>query len=54
LKNRNAVLAVMGMMALGFVAGMLVEPRIERVLAQSVASWPFPAVPGPEGGEDIT
>ena len=41
------------MAATGFVAGLLVECRMQRVQAQAMAGAAFPAVPGQKGGEDI-
>lgn len=54
MRNRIVSLALVAMTAAGFVAGMLVESRIQRVQAQARADFAFPAVPGQKGGEDIT
>jgi hypothetical protein len=42
------------MTAAGFVAGLLVANRMQRVQAQAKSSSMFPAVMGQKGGEDIT
>ena len=54
MRNRTVLIALIGMAAAGFAAGLLVESRILRVQAQSMAISAFPAVPGQKGGEDIT
>src|SRR6202795_2595231 len=54
MRNPKVVFALVAMIAAGFVAGLLVESRIERVQAQARPDSAFPAVPGQKGGEDIT
>src|ERR1039458_6900758 len=54
MRNRTIMLALFVMTAAGFVAGLLVASRIQRVQAQATSSAAFPAVPGQKGGEDIT
>src|ERR1035437_4320695 len=54
MRNRRVMLALFVMTAAGFLAGLLVASRIERVQAQATSGAAFPAVPGQKGGEDIT
>src|ERR1700692_2432313 len=54
MRNSHVTLALAVMTAAGFVAGLLVESKIERVQAQARPDSAFPAVPGQKGGEDIT
>ena len=54
MRNRMGMLAFVVMTASGFVAGLLVESRMQRVQAQVRPESAFPAVPGEKGGEDIT
>ena len=54
MRNRIVMLAIAAMTAAGFIGGLFVESRIQRVQAQSGIGAAFPAVPGFKGGEDIT
>jgi hypothetical protein len=54
MRNGTAIFALVAMTVAGFVTGILVESRNERVEAQSKSILAFPAVPGFKGGEDIT
>src|SRR5579864_1360650 len=54
MRNRMAVLALIVMTGVGFVVGLLVESRMQRVQAQARPESAFPAIPGQKGGEDIT
>lgn len=48
------MLALIVITAAGFVTGLLVASKMQRVQAQAKPISAFPAVPGQKGGEDIT
>ena len=54
MRKQTVTLALIVMTATGFVSGLLVANRMQRVQAQAKPISPFPAVPGQKGGEDIT
>jgi peptidylamidoglycolate lyase len=54
MRNRAVTVALIGMTAAGFGAGLFVETKMQRVQAQAKPDSAFPAVPGQMGGEDIT
>jgi len=54
MRNRTVLLAVIGISTAGFLGGLLVESRIQRVQAQAKSDSSFPSVAGQKDGEDIT
>jgi hypothetical protein len=54
MRNPKVTLVLIAVTAAGFVGGLLVESRMQRVQAQAMSSATFPAVLGFKGGEDIT
>jgi NHL repeat len=54
MRNPKVMVALIAVTAAGFMGGLLVESRMQRVQAQAMSSAAFPAVPGFKGGEDIT
>jgi hypothetical protein len=54
MRRQTVMLALLVMIAAGFMSGLRVASRMQRVQAQAKPVSAFPAVPGQKGGEDIT
>jgi hypothetical protein len=54
MRKPTVAFALIVMTAAGFVTGLLVAGRMQRVQAQAKPGAAFPAVTGQKGGEDVT